>query len=358
MLLNLLYVTADVVGGWSGGSQVTQNEVRALRELGEVTVIDRTIMGNQFDPWGYDDFLRSVLDGYSGRKYDLAHFYAGTFTKTIEWLKRKGTKITYTADAHDIQESKQAYENLGLNFDYPHLTDSEQWKRYVGGYLQADMLICPSQHSVDVMRRYGRNGAIALIPHGVELPNTTNQRHGVLSPFTVGYLGSYGPDKGVRYLLEAWKQLNHPDDVLLLGGKDSKSPWVNHLIHTYGGGKIEQVGWLDNVSDFYNRCSLYVQPSVTEGFGIEILEACAHGVPVIASQGAGASYLVPLEYTFPAKSVQKLMYVISNIKHYITKFSDDSSWTESWYGFAKANTCKLVRDRYVDNWKILLEKDE
>jgi glycosyltransferase involved in cell wall biosynthesis len=42
----------------------------------------------------------------------------------------------------------------------------------------------------------------------------------------------------------------------------------------------------------YDECSVYVQPSVTESFGIPVLEAMAHSRPVIVTNGAGVSELV------------------------------------------------------------------
>ena len=49
---------------------------------------------------------------------------------------------------------------------------------------------------------------------------------------------------------------------------------------------------VDNVGKMYNSCSVYVQPSVTEGFGIPVLEAMAYARPVIVTEGAGVYELV------------------------------------------------------------------
>jgi glycosyltransferase involved in cell wall biosynthesis len=72
------------------------------------------------------------------------------------------------------------------------------------------------------------------------------------------------------------------------------------MIDRWGGAaNFELLGWVPDVSDFYARCSLYVQPSVTEGFGIEVLEAMAHGRTVLCSTGAGSADVVDPSALFP-----------------------------------------------------------
>lgn len=345
-----LFITADKVGIQTGGGIVTQHEYDALKALGECETFSRDwfegVRGE--DPWLWDDYLsgRSVL---VEKKYDLAHFYAGTFTKTIALLKRKGTKITYTAAAHDVAISKREHEKLGIPYNYPHLTEPELWQRYVKGYLEADVLICPSQHSANVMRGFGAKNRIEVIPHGCEIPTVVKPYP---KTFTVGYLGSFGADKGIPYLLQAWKQLNYKDAVLLLGGRDSTSDYVSNLIAAFGGGNIWQVGWVKDVSDFYNQISLYVQPSCSEGFGIEVLEAMAHSRQVICSEGAGASDVVMPGWVFEACNVESLAVKIDQFKE---------RWLLEKTGIvarlqAEDFTWNKIRQRYVDVWKSLLEE--
>lgn len=263
-----LYLTADQVGIETGGGVVTANEADALQTVGDTWTWDRSTLQNvplmefeeKADPWVWDSRACTLLGGSVTPPLKLAHFYAGTFSRTVAALRERGCKVTYTAAAHSVEASRFAHTELGIPYDFPHLTDPEQWQRYLKGYLLADVLVCPSTHSADVMRSYGRTGPIEIIPHGCYLPDAPIQPQP--ERFTVGYLGSYGPDKGVRFLLEAWKKLDYKDAMLLLGGRDSQSPFVDALIQNFGGGNIERVGWLDNVGDFYNRCSLYVQPSV------------------------------------------------------------------------------------------------
>ncbi len=371
-----LFCTADKISGSGGGSTVVRNEAEALRSLGECEIIDRDMLGLRTDPWGYDLVVVQDLnfpDGLGGfggilprKKAALAHFYAGTFTQTVDWFKRNGAKVSYTAAAHDIDLSRREHEKLGIPFNYPHLTDPALWKRYVSGYLAADLVICPSTHSAECMRRYGCKN-IKVIPHGVDLPKeippdpqmpAVGCLGSVRRPdqFVVGYLGACGaPDKGVRYLLSAWKKLNYQDDsLLILAGRDSQSEWVQHLAKTYGGGKIWLRGWMDSVSDFYKDISLYVQPSVTEGFGIEVLEAMAHGRPVLCSTGAGAADCIELGAgkTFLSADADAIADAIDGWR----MAGDAVAKNESEYSLfvAEKYTWDKIRVQYQNLWKELL----
>jgi glycosyltransferase involved in cell wall biosynthesis len=284
-----LYVTADRIGIETGGGAVTANEVAALRSLGPCEVWGREqLEGPGEDPWKWDAKANEKLwvSAVMNPLQKLIHFYAGTFSETAKCAKAGGILYTCTADAHDVRKSKQAHLELGLTYDYPHLIDPVLWKRYLSHYAAADVLIVPSTHSRDVMRNFGCENRIEIIPHGCTIPEKVAP---LPETFVVGYLGQIGADKGVRYLLEAWKKLNYRDAVLLLAGSQSTSPFMRQLIHQFGGGNIQLMGWVKDVADFYNSISVYVQPSVTEGFGIEVLEAMAHGRAVICSDGAGAA---------------------------------------------------------------------
>ena len=358
-----LYLTADTVGIETGGGVVTQNEFNALDELSDDESFalwsrqeletwrqqDPERYGR--DPWCWDNVANEMLTHFLANNSPprLCHVYAGTFTQTVARLKSVGCKVTYTAAAHDVEASKREHEQLKIPFDHPHLTDPGQFRQYVGGYLNADKLICPSTHSANVMKGFGREDEIAIVPHGVNLPASVKP---LPSRFTVGYLGSFGPDKGVRYLLEAWKRLNYKDATLLLAGRDSSSPWGRFLIQQFGGGSIATLGWVKDVSHFYDQLSLYVQPSVTEGFGIEVLEALAHGRSVLCSSGAGACdvlrYESPLHQVIPGNvdalahriHWHKIDPVVSAVDG--RRIAEDFTWGK-------------VRKQYQDVWSSLLK---
>ncbi len=103
------------------------------------------------------------------------------------------------------------------------------------------------------------------------------------------------------------------------------------------------------MGDFYNRISLYVQPSVTEGFGIEVLESMAHGRAVICSSGAGARDVSFPHLWFESGNVTDLASLIDFCKKGEAEISGP-------HGPAKAKkfTWPLIRARYQEVWRSLL----
>ena len=286
--MKLLYLTADQINAHTGGGLVTYQESHALSQLGELQELSREQLselakyyfeqGYQ-DPWYWD---LAALHKF-GCEIKLAHVYAGTFTESIKKLKSCGSIVTYTCAAHDKDLSKQEHLKLGFPWQYPHLDDEVLWKKYLQGYLLADCIIVPSTYSEKIMRKYGYKGRIEIIPHGCNLPKEVKP---FPKKFVCGNLGSLLPDKGFVYLLKAWNKLNYKDATLLIAGSHSKQPWVREFITQHGGGNIQCIGWIKDVSDFYDNISLYIQPSVSEGFGIEVLEAMCMEDHVICSEGS------------------------------------------------------------------------
>jgi len=359
--VSFLYLTADKIGLPTGGGQVTYHECQALKELSNnpaylrgFAVRDREHLScDEPEPWGWDNCFEKELRTLSF-DVDLAHIYSGTFSKTVKRLKEYGCKVSYTVAAHNIDLSRREHHRWGMPFPYPHLNEPKLWMQYSEGYLLADVIICPSTHSAEIVRNYpGRNPnqPIVIIPHGVDIPEKTKP---FPKQFTVGYLGAIGPDKGIIYLLQAWKKLNYKDAVLVLAGRDSISEFTQKvLLPKFGGGCIVCTGWVKDVADFYGSISLLIQPSVTEGFGLEVLEAMAYGRPAIMSRGVGAAGVLPEWMTFESANVDSLCWSIEHIKQNWDKVGSEE-------GRLARRTAELykwdkIRAKYIEVWKGLLQ---
>lgn len=99
----------------------------------------------------------------------------------------------------------------------------------------------------------------------------------------VGTVAMLRPEKGLDDWIEAVKSLvlTHPHVVVRIAGD---GPELERLrARAEGCSQIEFCGYQSQLGAFYQALDLYVQPSVSESFGLATLEAMAHGVPVIAA---------------------------------------------------------------------------
>jgi glycosyltransferase involved in cell wall biosynthesis len=110
-------------------------------------------------------------------------------------------------------------------------------------------------------------------------------------------LGRFIDIKGFDDLLKAFDRL-HRDirgrPVYLVIAGDG--PLRNRL-HTLGkalnlDARLRWVGWLDNPGPYYHLADVFVSASLRETLGNVILEAWAHGLPVVATRTPGALELI------------------------------------------------------------------
>jgi glycosyltransferase involved in cell wall biosynthesis len=115
------------------------------------------------------------------------------------------------------------------------------------------------------------------------------ERFQLTSPFIL-YTGNIKPHKNVERLIEAYSILRrrgHQDAKLLIIGDDiSKYPNLRRLVHRFQLHKhVRFLGFVPDVTlaALYRLASVFVFPSLYEGFGLPPLEAMAAGAPVITS---------------------------------------------------------------------------
>jgi glycosyltransferase involved in cell wall biosynthesis len=302
-----VYVTFDTLDPNNGAGLVSLHEINALKSISDCEVYQRKdITGAseyEFNPFLYDYFAAQKIPGY-GSLCDILHLSCSPGNAILGRVHP--TKYTVNIVAHNLEESIKEHELFygKGSYQYKHNTDP-----YLHGLLlkhasYADKIFTPSSTSAEWIRKNIRYENICVIPHGTEIPESYGPYP---EKFTVGYLGAWGPDKGIGYLTSAWNR--NPRGELLLGGICCKVLEQSYKLVPKEFPSTRLLGWVDKVSDFYNQLSVYVQPSVTEGFGIEILEAMAHGRPVIASRGAGGADAISDGidgFVVPPRSIDRL----------------------------------------------------
>ena len=284
-----LYISTDL-GINSSGGIVVKHELEAMKSLD-----DNVIQLNHEDihPIAYQlpdiplliDYLTiEKLSKLDLTNIDLAHMYGGSYTQTIRYLKSKGIKTTYTIMWHNRQTSIQEHEKFYGKYPFNYVKDDKLFYMYTGGIREADCVIAAGKVPRDLMLKEGAK-RVEIIPLGCDIPEKIEP---FPSKFNIGYLGVAGPDKGLYYLIKAWEMLNYNDSTLIFAGPNTEQ-LTNFIRQHANTGKFHLMGYVQEIRQLYDNISVYVQPSATEGFGMEIPQAMSHGRPVICSDGAGAA---------------------------------------------------------------------
>jgi glycosyltransferase involved in cell wall biosynthesis len=105
-------------------------------------------------------------------------------------------------------------------------------------------------------------------------------------------VGTLEPRKHQDLALDVFERLRdrHPDVVLVLAGREG---WgVDELVTRLRAhpDRHDRVRWLGSITDvelatLYRHAFLVLVPSRYEGYGVPVIEALAHGVPTISSDG-------------------------------------------------------------------------
>ncbi len=104
-------------------------------------------------------------------------------------------------------------------------------------------------------------------------------------PYAIAY-GPRDPRKNLRTLIDAWSYVGQevPDLELTVVGQPSSRTFARNTLAN-GAPGIRWAGYLQDseLADLYSGASLFVYPSLYEGFGLPPLEAMLYGVPSVVS---------------------------------------------------------------------------
>lgn len=154
----------------------------------------------------------------------------------------------------------------------------------------SDLVLAPCTFAKNtILEKFDKK--VELAAFGVDVPPKAEPRNPPANKFRVLYAGTASIRKGVPLLLEVWKKLGWKDAELVLAGS-----WqLARPAEKYLPSGARYVGPLPHkpLMDLFQHADFLVFPSNFEGYGLVILEALAHGLPVLASTATGAVDLPP-----------------------------------------------------------------
>ena len=246
--------------------------------------------------------LRRALDGLT-RRFDLVHIqtpfaahYAG-----LAYARRQ--RLPVVASYHTFFE-----EYL---FHYIPLLPRRalRWaaRRFTRSQCnRVDALVVPSNAMLAVLRAYGVATPAAVIPTGIPALSAVTDdgeafraRHGLPSGRpTLIHVGRLAFEKNIDFLLRVVQQLTEtvPEVLLVIAGEGPARTALQRQSRALGiEANVRFIGYLERERELPHcyRCGdAFIFASRTETQGLVLLEAMAHGLPVVSTAVMGTRDII------------------------------------------------------------------
>lgn len=282
-----------------GGVEIVVEELSArMSEKGHsVTCYNRKghhVGGEKFDTRALDEYrgvklksvwtldkkgLAAMTSSFSAAikaafgKYDVVHFHAEGPCAMLWIPKMFGKKCVATIHGLDHQRAK--------------------WGRFASWYIRtgekcaarlADEIIVLSENVQKYfLENYGRQ--TNFIPNGVSRPENADadvisKEYGLIKDEYLLFLGRIVPEKGIEYLIKAFKNVKTDKKLVIAGGSSDTSDFDRQIRElATDDDRIIFTGFVQGrmLEELYSNAYLYVLPSDVEGMPLSLLEALSYG---------------------------------------------------------------------------------
>ena len=216
-------------------------------------------------------FFAAVAAGVG--KYDVVHFHAEGPCAMLWIPKLFGKRCIATVHGLDHKRAK--------------------WGKFAKAYIMlgekvavkfADEIIVLSEGVQNYFKdTYGIE--TKLIPNGVNRaervkPKLIIEQYGLCSDNFICFLARLVPEKGLIYLIDAFKQVKTDKKLVIAGGSSDTDDFAKELMkRAKGDDRIIFTGFVEGqmLEELYSNAYLYTLPSDLEGMPLSLLEAMSYG---------------------------------------------------------------------------------
>lgn len=221
-------------------------------------------------------------------KYDIVHFHAEG-PCAMMWLpKLFGKRCIATIHGIDWQRAK--------------------WGSFASGYIKfgekmavkcADEIIVLSK-GIEKYFKDTYNRKTVFISNGVNKPvirdaQSIREKYGLEKDNYILFLGRLVPEKGVQYLIKAFKEVSTDKKLVIAGGSSDTNAFMQELKRLSDGDeRIIFTGFIQGqiLEELYSNAYIYTLPSDLEGMPLSLLEAMSYGNCCLTSDIAECAEVV------------------------------------------------------------------
>ncbi len=278
----------------------------------------------------------------AGKEYDSSVYnkkqftYHGVNVKSVPTINHKGLAAVSSSFFACVKAAFGKYDVVHIHAEgpayfcvIPHLLGKRvvvtihglDWQRAKwGGFASkfikagekhavkyADEIIVLSESVQDYFKKtYGRD--TVFIPNGVNRPEIVpaqliTDKYGLTKNSYVLNLGRIVPEKGIHYLINAWKGISTDKKLVIAGGASDSDEYMGKLCDlAKDDNRIVFTGFTQGqeLEELYSNAYVYVLPSDLEGMPLSLLEAMSYGNCCLTSdidecasviEGHGATFI-------------------------------------------------------------------
>ena len=286
--MKILHVTSGINPKSGGPTRSVKGVCRALATAGlDVTLL--VLRGTDVfeNPSGVKVLYGEVPDV---RDFDIVHIH-GLWNPHLHSVARECRKygVKYLVSPRGMLD--------------PWALSVKKWKKRIALFLyqRSDLNAAAAFHATaeeeaSHIRAAGFGQPCIIAPNAVDLPDKMPPKINSVKMKTAIFLSRLHPGKGLLSLAQAWAVVKPRDWRMRVVGPDNYGHKKEVVAKLDSLGILNQWDFCDALGDeekwkAYRSADLLIHPSVSENFGITVVEGLASELPVIATKGTPWSEL-------------------------------------------------------------------
>lgn len=299
----------------TGGTESLIAEIaRKLNEMGEHVDIMTFNINQSWRPWSINQFRKTEIEEVDGvkvikvsaltflptriifrtnfipgrfldkfKKYDVIHFH-------------NDVDLSFPVFSRSVNKPKILHCHcLSITYD-------SYRKNLIQRYFfrkSADIYIAPSFFVSKLIADLGiSKKQIRVVYNGIDIAKFRPSENGKIKNMLL-FVGRLDPKKGLLVLLEALNHLKSSVKLIIIGPQSR--PWFFkkllfsiRKVNEKGFHRVIYLGPLkpDEIIGWYQKASIFILPSLAEGFPVTALEALSCGTTVVATNVGGLPEIV------------------------------------------------------------------
>ena len=196
------------------------------------------------------------------------------------------------------------------------------------------------------------NRETVYIPNGINQSNILecniiNKKWNLEKDSYILFLGRIVPEKGVKYLIEAFEQINTDKKLVIAGGSSDTDEFMKNICNlAKDDNRILFTGFVEGevLDELYSNAYIYTLPSDLEGMPISLLEAMSYGNCCLVSDIAECMEVVENK----ALSFEKAN--VESLKNKLQEICDNQYIVQMY----KEEASEFIHSKY--NWNDVVDR--